>query len=110
MQRLLFVCSQNKLRSPTAENIFCDRPEIEVSSAGTNHDAENPLSGDQIEWADTIFVMEKTHKNKIQKKYRSQLKDKRVVCLGIPDEFEYMDPRLVSILETKMSIFLSSRR
>jgi predicted protein tyrosine phosphatase len=55
----LFVCSQNRLRSPTAEHIFTGHSGIEVSSAGTNNDAENPLTPELIEWADTIFVMER---------------------------------------------------
>ncbi|CAN5304391.1 hypothetical protein BH10PSE3_BH10PSE3_38780 [soil metagenome] len=45
MRRVLFVCSQNKLRSPTAEQVFAARTDLEVDSAGTNQDAENPLTG-----------------------------------------------------------------
>ncbi|MDP4583328.1 MAG: hypothetical protein NWR21_11495 [Verrucomicrobiales bacterium] len=36
MKRILFLCSQNKLRSPTAEAIFADYPWIEVDSAVLN--------------------------------------------------------------------------
>ena len=60
VKNVLFVCSQNKLRSPTAEQVFASWPNIEASSAGTNNDAENPLSAELIEWADIVFVMEKT--------------------------------------------------
>jgi predicted protein tyrosine phosphatase len=60
LKNILFVCSQNKLRSPTAEQVFAEWPGIEVSSAGTNNDAENPLSTELIEWADILFVMERT--------------------------------------------------
>ena len=59
MQTVLFVCSQNRLRSPTAEQIFADHPAIEVTSAGTNADADNPLTAELVRWADLIFVMEK---------------------------------------------------
>lgn len=59
MKNILFICSQNKLRSPTAEQVFSTWPHIEVSSAGTNNDAETPLSNELIEWADIIFVMER---------------------------------------------------
>lgn len=106
MRRYLFVCSQNRLRSPTAEHIFADRPGIEVSSAGTNHDAENPLTPELIEWADTIFVMERAHRNKLQKRFRSSLGSRRVVCLDIPDDFEFMDPDLVRLLKAKMARYL----
>jgi predicted protein tyrosine phosphatase len=102
----LFVCSQNRLRSPTAEQIFADLPGIEVSSAGTNNDAENPLTPELIEWADIIFVMERTHRNKIQHRYRPSLTDQRIICLDIPDDFEFMDPTLVRLLKDKMMRYL----
>ncbi len=76
---LLFVCSQNRLRSPTAETVFSAYDGIAAWSAGTNHDAETPLSGDLIEWADIVFVMEKTHRNKVSKKYRELLAGKRLI-------------------------------
>lgn len=98
----MFVCSQNKLRSPTAEQIFADRDDIEVSSAGTNNDAENPLSEELIQWADIVFVMERTHRAKVQGKYRSALKGKRLICLHIPDDYAFMDPTLVELLMRKV--------
>jgi predicted protein tyrosine phosphatase len=103
VKHYLFVCSQNRLRSPTAEHVFANRPGIEVSSAGTNHDAENPLTPELVEWADTIFVMERMHRNKLQKHFRSCLKDKRIVCLDIPDEYAFMDPELVQLLEARLA-------
>ena len=102
MKRILFVCSQNRLRSPTAEEVFSQHPRLEVLSAGTNNDAETPLSGDLVEWADIIVAMEKTHKNKISKKFRSQLTGKPVLVLGIPDEYDYMQPELVALLKSKL--------
>jgi predicted protein tyrosine phosphatase len=62
-QHVLFICSQNRLRSPTAEQVFADWPGIETSSAGLNHDAENPLTPELLQWADTIFVMERAHRS-----------------------------------------------
>jgi predicted protein tyrosine phosphatase len=97
LKRVLFVCSQNKLRSPTAEQVFATRPDLEVSSAGTNHDAEEPLTGELVAWADLIFVMEKTHRAKLSKRFRRHLKA-RVVCLDIPDDYAFMDPALVTLL------------
>lgn len=102
MKRILFVCSQNRLRSPTAEAVFSEYPELEALSAGTNHDAETPLSGDLIEWADVIVAMEKTHKTKISKKFQSLLKNKRIVMLGIPNKYDYMQPELIEILKAKL--------
>jgi predicted protein tyrosine phosphatase len=79
---------------------------IEALSAGTNHDAEEPLNAELIEWADSIFVMERTHRNKVQSKFRAQLKDKRLVVLDIPDDFEFMDPALVALLKSRMRRWL----
>ncbi|WP_404369887.1 low molecular weight protein tyrosine phosphatase family protein [Sphingomonas sp. MMS24-J45] len=109
MKNILFVCSQNRLRSPTAEQIFSSRTDIAVSSAGTNHDAENPIGEELIEWADFIFVMERTHRNRLQKRFRAAIKDKRIVCLEIPDDYEFMDPGLVRLLQTKMARYLPSQ-
>lgn len=103
MRNFLFVCSQNKLRSPTAEQIFADVIGIEVSSAGTNHDAENPLTHELVEWADTIFVMERTHRNKVQRHFRRSLNGKRIVCLDIPDDYDFMQPELVALLRARMA-------
>ena len=102
-RRVLFVCSQNRLRSPTAEQVFAGRADLEVASAGTNHDAENPLSGELVDWADVIFVMEKAHRSKVQKRYRRALGGKRVVCLDVPDNYAFMDPELVRLLEARLA-------
>ena len=103
---ILFVCSQNKLRSPTAEQIFADHPGVETDSAGTNNDAENPLTSELVRWADIIFVMEKAHRSKLQRGYRAALKDARVVCLDIPDDYEFMDAELVQLLRAKVTRYL----
>ena len=106
MQNVLFICSQNKLRSPTAEQVFSKWPGLEADSAGLNADADVPLSSEQIEWADIIFVMEKAHRNKLSKKFRSHLNGKRIVCLSIPDDYDYMDQVLVQLLKAKVPQFL----
>jgi predicted protein tyrosine phosphatase len=81
-------------------------PGIETDSAGLNESADVPLSGEQIEWADIIFVMEKAHRNKLSKKFRKHLNGKRVICLDIPDEYAFMDPTLIKILEARAGAFL----
>lgn len=106
MKHVLFVCSQNRLRSPTAEQIFSEHPGIECTSAGLNHDAENPVTAELVEWADLILVMEKAHKKKLSSKFRPSLANKRVVSLEIPDEYEFMDPELVRLLRSKVLRFL----
>ncbi|WP_431067486.1 low molecular weight protein tyrosine phosphatase family protein [Methylotuvimicrobium sp.] len=101
--KLLFVCSENRLRSPTGEEIFSRYDGVEAIGCGTNADAETPLSGDLIEWADVVFVMEKSHRNKVKKKYRDLLKNKRLISLDIPDSYERMDPNLIRLLESRVS-------
>ncbi|MGJ4789503.1 low molecular weight protein tyrosine phosphatase family protein [Leptospira koniambonensis] len=102
MKRFLFVCSMNRLRSPTAETIFNTIDGIDVRSAGTDKNAENPISADEIEWADCIIAMENRQRNLLLKKFKSLLRNKRLIVLGIPDDYEYMDPELISILKVKM--------
>lgn len=107
MKNALFICSRNKLRSPTAEAVFSAWDGIETDSAGLNPDAAVLLSSEQIEWADIIFVMETKHKTKLMKNFRKHLKNKKVICLDIPDNYQYMQPELVSLLEAKVSRFLN---
>jgi predicted protein tyrosine phosphatase len=86
--------------------VFSTYPNIEVDSAGTNNDSINPLSGELVQWADIIFVMEKTHRNKMQKRYRAQIGGKRLICLDIPDDFDFMDPILVKLLQARVPRYL----
>jgi predicted protein tyrosine phosphatase len=106
MKNVLFVCGKNRRRSPTAEQIFAENPQLEVASAGISADADNPLTPDLIEWANVIFVMEKAHQQKMAARFRTSLKHARVICLGIPDKYGFMDPELVRILKSKVTAYL----
>lgn len=97
---VLFICSRNRLRSPTAEQVFAGWPGIETASAGTERDADNPVTPELLAWADIVFVMERRHRSKLSAKFRSHLDGKRVICLSIPDDYDYMDPELVRLLCT----------
>ena len=105
MKHVLFVCSQNRLRSPTAEEVFSNREGFEVASAGLNPDANTTVTPELLQWADVIFVMERSHRNKLSKKFRAHLNSKRIICLDIPDEFEFMDAALVKLLKAKVGPF-----
>jgi predicted protein tyrosine phosphatase len=102
--KILFVCSQNRLRSLTAETVFDGVAGHEVRSVGTDPDARVQITADHVGWADLIFVMEKRHLNRLQKKYRRELARKRVVCLYIPDEYEYMDEELIRRLRGGLAL------
>ena len=106
MRNLLFVCSENKLRSPTAEAVFSRYEGVEAIGAGTNHDAATPVSADLLEWADAILLMETCHRDKISARYRKFLKNKPLVVLGIPDNYTRMQPELIRLLERKVSKYL----
>ncbi len=105
MKNILFVCGRNRRRSPTAEQIFSTHHGVEVESAGTSPDADNPLTPDLVEWADIVFVMEKAHRSKLSKRFKHHLGGKRVICLDIPDDYEFMDPGLIRLLEAKAGPF-----
>lgn len=106
MPNVLFICSQNRLRSPTAEQVFASWPGIETCSAGLNNGAETPVTPELLDWADIIFVMERTHRSKLSAKFKAHLGDKRVICLDIPDNYAYMDPNLITLLKIKVPRYL----
>ena len=83
--------------------MFADWPGIETASAGLNHGAENPVTPELLQWAELIFVMEKSHRTKLSKRFRKSMGSRRVVCLDIPDDYEFMDPALVELLKRKVT-------
>jgi predicted protein tyrosine phosphatase len=104
--KILFVCSQNRLRSPTAEAVFSRYPGVEASSAGTSPDAETHVSPDLIDWADLIFVMESVHRSRLNRRFGPNLRNKRIIVLGIPDEYDYMEPDLIAVLKRTVTPYL----
>lgn len=103
---ILFVCSRNQWRSPTAETIYKNHSGIFVKSAGTEPSARIKLSAKTILWADMIFVMEKKHKQRIQEKFPNEIGDKQLVTLDIEDEYQFMDSDLVDEIKTKVNHYL----
>lgn len=108
MKCILFICSRNRLRSPTAEQVFANWPGIATDSAGLASDAEVQLSSEQVRWADIIVVMEKSHRSRLSAQFRKHLDGKRVVCLDIPDDYAFMQPELIALLEARAGRFLPS--
>lgn len=100
--KLLFVCSENRLRSPTAEAVFSRYSGVQALGAGINPEANRPVSADLIEWADVVFVMEVFHQEWLKNAFPLQLQDKELVCLDIPDRFPFMDAELVELLESRV--------
>ncbi|WP_152222199.1 low molecular weight protein tyrosine phosphatase family protein [Pseudomonas sp. SCB32] len=106
MRRALFICSRNCLRSPTAETVFASWPEVETDSAGLAPDADVPLSAEQLDWVDLVFVMERRQRQALLRRFPLAMRGKRLVCLDIPDDFAYLQPELVLLLERKAGPFL----
>src|SRR5688572_8570533 len=92
---VLFICSRNQWRSPTAERVWRSSPKLSVRSAGTSPNAKRQVSEADLRWADTIFVMEEKHKSRLLAEWGRVVERKPIHVLDIPDEYKYMDPELV---------------
>jgi predicted protein tyrosine phosphatase len=106
MTNLLFICSRNQWRSPTAEAAWRRRPGFNVRSAGTSPSARKSVGAADIRWADVVFVMEPKHLQRLRAEYARLLEHKLVHVLEIPDDFQYMDPELVELLEIGVNEYL----
>src|SRR5690349_11840066 len=104
---ILFVCSRNNWRSPTAEAIYKDRQDIKVRSAGTEPSARIRVSANSIVWADIIFAMEKGHKQRLLENFPKEMNGKQVIILDIEDEYEFMDQELIDMLRISVEPYLS---
>jgi predicted protein tyrosine phosphatase len=106
-RKLLFVCSRNKRRSLTAEKLFEGLPAYHARSAGTQPDARIAITAGHIGWADVIFVMEKSHLSRVRRKFPEAIAGKQMICLQIPDEYEFMHPDLLDELRAKLSPYVA---
>ncbi len=104
--KVLFVCSRNQWRSPTAEDVWKKHPALAVRSAGTSPNAKRTVSENDLRWADTIFVMEEKHKSRLLAEYRRIIENKPLHVLDIPDEYQYMAPELVEELQKSVGAIL----
>jgi len=98
-QNVLFICSRNQWRSPTAEQVYRKHPMLAVRSAGTSPNARRKVSPDDIAWATVILVMEEKHKSRLKAEFNRLLDGRAIHVLDIPDDYKYMDPELVEQLE-----------
>lgn len=101
--KLLFICSRNRWRSLTAEKVFQGVNGYEVRSAGTEEKARIKVTNGHIGWADLIFVMEKKHVRRLQERFRDDLVHKKIVCLNISDDYQFMDRELIELLISTVS-------
>lgn len=106
-RKLLFVCSQNKWRSLTAERLFDGHPHYEARSAGTEPGARVRVTAGHLGWAEAIFVMERRHADRLRQKFAVALAGKPVIVLRILDKYPFGDARLVALLQEKLKAHLS---
>ena len=97
-QNVLFICSRNQWRSPTAEQVYRKHPLLAVRSAGTSPNARRKVSPEDIGWATVILAMEEKHKSRLKAEFGRLLEGRVIHVLDIPDDYKYMDPELVEQL------------
>lgn len=102
-RKLLFVCSQNKWRSLTAERLFDGHVHYEARSAGTETGARVRVSAGHLGWADFIFVMERRHADRLREKFAEEMANKSLVVLRIPDNYLFGDEKLIALLREKLA-------
>ena len=102
---ILFVCSRNQWRSPTAETVFRRQPGIQVRSGGISPRARHTVSAKDIAWADIIMVMEERHKAIIKQQFHPR-EYKKIIVLDIADDYAYMDAELISLLQASVPPYL----
>ena len=103
---VLFVCSRNQWRSPTAERIWRRHPALSVRSGGTSSNARHPVSEQDVGWCEIIFVMEEKHQSRLRAQFGRLLAGKTIHVLDIPDDYQFMQPELVEQLESSVASIL----
>jgi len=107
---VLFVCSKNRWRSPTAEKVFSKHEMISPRSRGTSRDARQKITSSDIKWADIVLVMEEKHKRRLSAEFPGETRYKEIHVLDIPDDYRYMDSELVDILNDCVPTILADNR
>ena len=107
--KLLFVCSRNQWRSPTAEKIYQKDPRVAARSRGTARGAVRTLTASDLQWADLILVMEQKHQRYIASHFGQLVQHKPIHVLDIPDDYQFMDDELVDAIRTAVEPLISPR-
>jgi predicted protein tyrosine phosphatase len=97
--KVLFVCALNQWRSPTAEALYRNHPQLEVRSAGIREGAKRRLSAGDLKWADVVLVMDREQKSRIREDF-SEMELPQIQVLNIPGDLKYMDPELQDLLRS----------
>jgi predicted protein tyrosine phosphatase len=97
-KRVLCVCSAGLLRSPTAAVVLSQEPyNYNTRAAGlVPQFALIPVDKVLIHWAEEIVCMTDEQAESLRPIVPE---DKKIVVLGIPDNFAYRDPELVELIK-----------
>ena len=106
--KVLFVCSRNRRRSSTAEQIFSRSERFTPRSRGLSFNAVRVLDTADVYWADVIVVMELDHKRQILHAHREAVGHRPIHVLNIPDEYPFMDPELIDLIVVGVRAVLGS--
>ena len=104
--KVLFICSRNQWRSPTAEALFKNSQTVDARSAGTSPKARVRVTDKHVRWADMIFAMERHHSRLLLERLYDDLDGKRIIVLDIPDEYQFMDDALIDLLRDRLAPYL----
>jgi predicted protein tyrosine phosphatase len=104
--RLLFLCSRNQWRSPTAEKVYQNDPRVEARSAGVSASARCRVSEKLLLWADLVLVMEHEHKQRLRDLFPEIVRDLRIEVLDIPDAYPFMDEELMKLIRERVEPLL----
>ena len=105
---VLFVCSMNRWRSPTAENVYAKDDQVNTRSRGTSKKAVRSICAGDLKWANVIFVMETKHRQQVKSRFPGEVKFTELHVLHIPDEYQFMDPELIQEIRDSVDPVLAA--
>ncbi len=105
-RHVLFVCEGNIHRSPTAERLYASTPGLKARSAGLSPLARTQVTENLLAWADLVFVMERRLVKMLRRRFRATMLEKELICLAIPDDYQFMQPELQTVLRERLAPYL----
>ncbi|MFN3199226.1 MAG: phosphotyrosine protein phosphatase [Bradymonadia bacterium] len=96
---ILFVCTMNQWRSPTAEQLWRRSDILATRSGGTSPKARHTVSVPDLIWADIVLVMERKHADRLRASHPRATQYTDIRILGVADEHPFMHPDLVAELK-----------
>jgi predicted protein tyrosine phosphatase len=106
---VLFICSRNRWRSPTAENVYAKHDQLNTRSRGTSSKAARTVSSNDVRWADIILVMESKHRQLLKSKFPAEMRCSQVHVLDIQDDYQFMDPELIQVIRDSVDPLIARR-